>query len=232
MLKLNPFAKALKKTTTHFPALFKYIAPEVIALFLGCELLYYYFHYMASLSDETFMQLSALLGELSAGLLEFLVLTMLIPLRVNELKNKSVHKDPFWPYAMRRTPPLCLESLRVIGFSLLWALALIIPGIFKYIRYTFVPYIVLVDKNYDKGDVDALDKSNALVKGITLPLFILLLLFGSIEYGQTYIRKAYGYDAHLIAAVANFAIGSLLSLFANALLYELYLVRDQEINEG
>jgi hypothetical protein len=216
---------SFQNSNAHFLSFIQRSWPEIFGILLGCELLYSYFEQMAALSPHTGFQITVMLGQLLTGLLEFVFLTVLTPLRINEITTGSLNKSEFWPYALKHSHAFLIESIRALGMTLLWMLALILPGVFKYLRYCFVPYIVLADPEYEKGNVDALERSNELIRGITLILFLLFLALGLLEYGQTYLRKSFPLGDYFPVWTIIFAAGALVSVYANILLYELYLVR-------
>lgn len=69
---------------------------------------------------------------------------------------------------------LSLETLRSWGIGLLWALALIIPGVIKMSFLIMVPYIVLFSTEYKNGFKDALDFSTVLSKHFYMRINIYL----------------------------------------------------------
>lgn len=83
---------------------------------------------------------------------------------------------------------LVAESLRVAALVLLWAIALILPGAFKAIRWGFVPYIVMTDSNYQKGEVHARNESNRLVRGITWAIALIWLAYVGIDFSLTFLE--------------------------------------------
>lgn len=58
---------------------------------------------------------------------------------------------------------LVIENLRCWGFILMGGLFLIIPAFIIYFLYLFVPFIVVIEKNYIAGNIDALQFSRQLV---------------------------------------------------------------------
>lgn len=72
---------------------------------------------------------------------------------------------------------LLIELTRAMGSILSWSLLLLIPGVFKAIRYSFVPFIVCLDPEYDQGKRDALTQSESLANGKMLSLIGIFLLF-------------------------------------------------------
>lgn len=81
---------------------------------------------------------------------------------------------------------LVAESLRVAAFVLLWAIPFVVPGIFKALRWGFVPYIVMTDANYQKGEVHARNESNRLIRGITWAIALIWLAYVGVEFAVSY----------------------------------------------
>lgn len=73
-----------------------------------------------------------------------------------------------------------IETLRMWGKSLLWSLAFILPGIYRFFTLIFVPYIVCFSKSYQQGQWDALEESKRLVKKYWVRLLGIFLLFNLI----------------------------------------------------
>ncbi len=59
---------------------------------------------------------------------------------------------------------LIIESLRAWGSTFLWGLALIIPGIYKWVSYVFVPFVAILSKRYLEGEKEALQYSSELFR--------------------------------------------------------------------
>ncbi|WP_277579748.1 DUF975 family protein [Bdellovibrio svalbardensis] len=53
-----------------------------------------------------------------------------------------------------------IESLRAWGKTLLWSLLFIIPGIWKYLELSLVPFVVTSSESYEAGKIDALQASS------------------------------------------------------------------------
>lgn len=70
-----------------------------------------------------------------------------------------------------------IESFRSWGKIILWSLLFILPGIWKFIEYSLVPFIVTSMPEYDEGKVDALEASAKLVKKHWLKVTCILVLF-------------------------------------------------------
>ncbi|HEY1079190.1 MAG TPA: hypothetical protein VGE46_03800 [Bdellovibrio sp.] len=70
-----------------------------------------------------------------------------------------------------------IETLRSWGKSLLWSLLLILPGIWKYIQYSLVPFVVTSSQQYDEGREDALKKSATIVRRHWVSILFVLVFF-------------------------------------------------------
>jgi hypothetical protein len=69
-----------------------------------------------------------------------------------------------------------IEEIRVLG-AILWRLPLlIVPALFQYVRLAFVPFIVILDPAYARGEVDALAASRRLSRGKFLLLGATVLI--------------------------------------------------------
>ncbi|MBX7232649.1 MAG: hypothetical protein K1X29_11245 [Bdellovibrionales bacterium] len=117
-------------------------------------------------------------------------------LTVRSLSFEKGESVPSIPYLLKKYfVDLLSEVLRLNCFALLWCLLFIVPGLFKYMRWTFVPYIVLADETYSKGERDALEYSNFLMKGITFKWLVLLLTVGLLQWGCTELQGlSYDWD--------------------------------------
>ncbi len=72
---------------------------------------------------------------------------------------------------------LFIETLRAWGQALSWSFLFIIPGLVRWLRLSFVPFITLESKAYARGEVDALETSILLSKGRLGKLIGLIFIF-------------------------------------------------------
>lgn len=70
-----------------------------------------------------------------------------------------------------------IESLRAWGKCIMYSLLLILPGLWKFLEYSFIPWIVCCDKKYDQGDVDALEKSTRLFRRVWFRMLMVVFIF-------------------------------------------------------
>lgn len=230
MIKM--FSQMFKDANSLFPPLVKRSLWLLLILFIGVEFLHHYFLLVTQLTkDIQSMNIYGLLGQLFTSLLEFVTLTMLIPLRVMELDNAQ-SPGSFWAFTQKHIGPLTIESMRALAMTILWSLLFIVPGVIKYIRYFFVPYVVVADPLYQKGERDALEYSNQLVKGITFALFVFLVLLLGVDITRNSLREQYPLLTNPIPAFAFAALFFAMNVYANILLFRLYQLRAAPLSGG
>lgn len=72
-----------------------------------------------------------------------------------------------------------IEGLRAMGSVLRWSLLFVLPGIYKFLTFAFVPWVVFFSKPYHEGKVDALKESKSIFRKYAL-IITLLFLGGSL----------------------------------------------------
>jgi hypothetical protein len=223
--------KALTRTFEHAPQLFKDNLFELTGIFLSCELLDQYFKKMGQIASEIGGQsLPSLLGRLLTSLLLMVLLTHWVPLR-SGYRDQQGHRPNLWAFIARHISPFSLESLRALGLTLLYLPLLIIPGLIKYVQFLFVPFVVLCDRKYQRGQVDALAESKRLTKGLEAPLLMGLVaaLFAGLWMGQ-FTEKLMLTETPLLW-LGVFVTSTTLNLYFNILLFQLYVVRTEDLAE-
>lgn len=106
-------------------------------------------------------------------------------------------------FVWREFEQLLIEFLRSWGKTLNWSFLFILPGIWKWLCYTFVPFVVLFSKKYERGEVDALEQSSSvfrtswgktlifvIVFSIAIPLMITSLFDGYREIWTTPVKTS------------------------------------------
>ena len=58
-----------------------------------------------------------------------------------------------------------IESVRAIACVIRWTPLAVFPGIYQYVKLTFVPFVVVFDADYSMGTADALERAGKIVKG-------------------------------------------------------------------
>ena len=103
------------------------------------------------------------------------LLLLSIPAILHSFESSS--KLALGSHMRKNIAPVCIELLRVTARVMRWGLLFIVPGFYKHMQYMFVPYIVMADPRYQMGHVDALQRSEQLLKGRFAALFIFLCAF-------------------------------------------------------
>lgn len=83
---------------------------------------------------------------------------------------------------------IILESIRAFAATLLRLPLLILPGLFEWIRLAPIPFIVLMDLEYQKGERDALQTSRKYFRDHpirVISLLVLALILFLIEFTMT-----------------------------------------------
>jgi hypothetical protein len=117
-----------------------------------------------------------------------------------------------------------IESVRSLARSLRWLPVFIIPGLIKFVRLTFVPFIVVDQAAYKEGSVDALNESERLTKKrFWFVLFALLIsaVLPSVP-GLLFHAENISLASRPIASITWSVFEFFTSLLATAFLYCLY----------
>ncbi len=91
------------------------------------------------------------------------------------LKNNSVRN--LRSFLKNNFELAVLETLRAWGYSFLWALLFIVPGLIRMSFYYLTLFVVLLLPEYEKGEVDALKKSTEISKVHWFKLNFLVFAF-------------------------------------------------------
>lgn len=78
---------------------------------------------------------------------------------------------------------MSIEILRSWGKTVMWCLVMVLPGLWKYVEYTMIPFVVTLSPRYDSGEVDALKASAVIVKKNIWKISFILTFFHGIFPG-------------------------------------------------
>ena len=106
-----------------------------------------------------------------------LLLALLSPVIFSLLSFASLAGSAPLNFLKSKWQPVLKEEMRSWGQAMAWSLAFVLPGLYKFIQFLLVPYVVCFHPHYEQGKVDALKASAQMAKGHFLRLFILLGLF-------------------------------------------------------
>jgi hypothetical protein len=139
-------------------------------------------------------------------------------------QNPETSEKDLWDYIQQHINQMSIEILRSWGKTLTWSLLFILPGIWKYLEYTMIPFVVTLSKAYDRGDQDALVASTYLVRSKLLRVSAILLLFHLIFPSiLTVFFDEYRLVWHTpVAALVLTLIDVYLFIFATQLLMDVF----------
>jgi hypothetical protein len=119
---------------------------------------------------------------------------------------------------------LLIEQTRALARVLWWVPALILPAGFQYVRLSFVPFVVIFDRDYKHGRVDALEKSSRLSRGRFWLLALTVLVSFAIPAVFEEVAQGSG-GSSILSNPFGVSLGAVLTLFINlATSMFLYLV--------
>ncbi len=116
-----------------------------------------------------------------------------------------------------------IESTRALLPILLKCLLFIVPGVIEGIKLYFVPYVAQFDEEYKKGNVDALDRSRALVQNrfwLVTGMLILSLVLSMVP--RLYLETIDFAKAPVFYGLI-FIISMGLELYSDILLFMVYV---------
>jgi hypothetical protein len=76
---------------------------------------------------------------------------------------------------------IIIENIRVVARAIFWLPFFILPALYKYVRLSMVSLVVLSDREYQAGNVDALKRSYQVTKGHFILCAFALLLSSLLE---------------------------------------------------
>ena len=154
-----------------------------------------------------------------------LILSLLQPLVVFLF---LLSKDRTFSLAwLREANQLLIEQVRSSGKVLLWGLLLIIPGLIKLFQLTYVPLIVLRDREYQAGKVDALSKSAELFRKTWGRVLVFVLMTAlaiplSLTALNDWLRMENGVFEDVLLALGYCGINLVLGLVSCLVLIKIY----------
>lgn len=127
-----------------------------------------------------------------------------------------------------------IETLRLWGFTTLWSLLFIIPGVYKYSVYMLSPLVVMFSKKYENGEIDALKYSQQIAKKFYGKLnFILLVFVFAIPVASSIVFDEFKlFNLHPWAATASVALDTLVIILFHYILLKYFLKYLNEVENG
>lgn len=135
--------------------------------------------YLADLPGAQISTL-ALLGVI-AGILVVNIFLSIVTIALTQWVFRNVQRpeifEPLPQFLKFNFNQLAIEIIRYIGKIMVWSLLLVIPGLIKFMQYTMVPYIVVFDAKYQRGEVDVFVRARELTRRRLGVIFLVSLLF-------------------------------------------------------
>lgn len=171
--------------------------------------------------------------------LNFCILVLKFPIQVfiitgsleTSLNETSLNENSEKKIHFSKISYLIKESLRSWGKTFQWSLFLLIPGFFAYIFYIYVPFVVLLDKNYSRGQIDALRSSMKRVQTSLPQVLGLMFLFAVlIPFLISLIDDWQSISDHVMGLLALSLVNTLADLIFTIYLLKLFM-RKADLHE-
>lgn len=205
----------------------------LLPLWILSELLNQYFDFCIKVAQRGGIdQIIAQLGQLATSITVSFVLILLLPIRLHDWQNKRPYQE--WAKIVsQHSWPLFVEGLRMTGHILMWAILFVVPGLYKQIRYIFVPFVVLFDPEYKNGKVDALSQSSELTKGVFWILTGIFVASFSAELLFKMNSKIFPWLAHPIFQFITGGLTFLVTSYFYSVFYFIFSlqIKRQEISK-
>ncbi len=163
----------------------------------------------------------ARLGPAIIDMILSLFLFFIVPLRILDSELERPNTSLFL-WAERDVWPLTLESLRAMGKVILWSILFILPGLYFYLRYLFVPFIVIFNREYKEGQRDALLHSSKLTKGSVGFLMVFILGVMGTHFLASSLSELLPLDLKPASTALSILFTLLISMYSISFEFELY----------
>ena len=166
------------------------------------------------------------LGEMSTDMFVSVLVLFVAPITALDVELKRPLTS-VWKLSNKHIYDLTVESLRVLTSVLIWALALIIPGVYRSLQFSFFPFVVMFDEKYINEEVDCLERSLELIKGILFTVFAVGMVSLGIDLALKSSLQLFASAGPLLyAAKAGISLLTLV-LSVYTLLVSFHLYRQQ-----
>lgn len=215
-----------KNAFKHFGRLKLFLIPILIFFWISSIFEHFLIQKIENVINSSDPSTFTLIGFGSLHLLNGILFPTLVTLLVlSRIRNDHFHLHV--PYQIEGGPSeqLFIETLRSWGKTIWWFFALIVPGLYKFIAYSYVPHVIFLDPNYDRGTVDALKASEAQFRKraySTISIFIVFYFVFPIML-SSFLDSYKDFNETPLLALLVSALNGFLGLIAFLLLVEIYL---------
>ena len=145
---------------------------------------------------------------------------------------------PFWIFIKEAVWPVVINHIKAFFVILCFCLLIIIPGLYKMIRYTFLTETVLFDSFYRKESRSALKMADKTTRGyfmlivfftlLTLCLNLCLKIAEGLVAGQLFFLPLF--IKSILVLITGFYMSCFILLFKCQFYFELKKQRKEEIS--
>lgn len=189
---------------TRFPSVFTRTFKWVFLCSLPLHLFAQYFVWIGQIQDDR-LQLISAIGSALVSLAASSVMIMIVPPVVvagwgtrkgpppvpAPTVEQMIEKVQLGAHFGKQIGPLAIESMRMLPKGLVLTMLLIVPGIYYFIRMSFLPYLVQFSAQYSKGKIDMLKYSYEISKGVFFPVLVLAVMTGALQYALLSLTGAF-----------------------------------------
>ena len=157
-----------------------------------------------------------------------ILLSVLNPILISLFVIAALKPAPVGRSLVEHGAQVTKEVLRAFGKSISWGLLLIIPGVVRFIQFSFVTFVVLLDPDYELGQRDALKQSTWLVNRSFFQVLGVLILFSIvIPVLLTSFDEYTLFLVHPLAALGFSCLDVIFSTLCLLLLLQVYFSKTQ-----
>lgn len=162
----------------------RYRWPWLIFILL---LSYFFKQYFAAFSSNNapgadMLRMLGYAGEMVTDLFVSAMVLFVAPITVIDIEKRQPLTS-IWIFSNKHVYELTVESLRVLTSVLIWAVFLLLPGLYRSVQLSFYPFVVMFDEKYLKQEVECMNRSARLIQGVLLSVIAVGLISLAIDLG-------------------------------------------------
>ncbi len=170
---------SLKQTVKSSPYVLKEINKYFGFYFIGFSLFVLFSLGLFSSSGSGDSSTVLFAASVILNILSKVFIVFMIPYYAYKSNNRDKDIRPFWTFIRDTVWPVVFNQIKAVLVILLFFLFLIIPGVYKAIRYTFLIHTVFFDDLYKQNQLSALKAADKTTRGYFW-LIILALICGAV----------------------------------------------------
>lgn len=214
-----------KNAFKHFGRLKLFLIPILIFFWISSIFEHFLIQKIERVINGSDPSVLSLLGYGSLHLLNGILFPTLVTLlALSRLRNDS-HLQPTYQIEAQPSEQLFIETLRSWGKTIWWFFALILPGLYKFMAYSYVPHVVFLNSYYSQGTIDALTASEKQFhkRFFSTTLIFVIFYFVFPIMLSSFLDSYKNFNETPLLALLVSAINGSISLLAFLLLAEIYI---------